>query len=92
MILFLLTKIILADEPVSGFDPTTSEELLAFLKKVCEEQGISLIVSLDQAELAKNFADRIICISQGLVVSDGSPEDLTMEKLRIIYGTDSKQS
>ena len=34
--------IILADEPVRGFDPTTSEGLLALLKKVCEEQSISL--------------------------------------------------
>ena len=82
--------IILADGPVCGFDSTTSEELLALLKKVCEDQKIFLIVSLHQAELAKNFADRIICISQGLVVSDGSPEDITMEKLRIIYGTDYK--
>ena len=83
-------NIILADGPVSGFDPTTSEELLALLKKVCEEQSISLIVSLDQAELAKNFADRIICISQGLVISDGGSEEMTIEKLRLIYGTDYK--
>jgi phosphonate transport system ATP-binding protein len=31
-------NIILADGLVGGFDPTTSEELLALLKKVCEEQ------------------------------------------------------
>jgi len=80
-------NIVLADEPVSSLDPATAEQVIGFLKRICGATGITTIVSMHQVELAKKFADRIIGISGGLVSYDGKPQDLTMEKLRILYGT-----
>jgi len=80
-------KLVLADEPVSSLDPATAEQVISFLKEICVASGITAIVSLHQVELARKFADRLIGISAGQVSFDGKPQDLSMEKLRILYGT-----
>lgn len=79
-------NIVLADEPVASLDPATAEQVIGFLKEICEASGITTIVSLHQVDLARKFADRIIGVSAGQVSFDGKPNDLTMEKLRILYG------
>ncbi|MDJ0615521.1 MAG: phosphonate ABC transporter ATP-binding protein [Calothrix sp. MO_192.B10] len=78
-------KIILADEPVASLDPVTSEEILTLLQEICREDGITVVASLHQVELAMQFADRIIGINSGTVVFDGSPRQLGRDNLREIY-------
>ena len=78
--------LILADEPVSSLDPETAERIIGFLKKICIDDNITAILSLHQVELARKFADRIVGISTGRISFDEHPEDVTMERLRILYG------
>jgi phosphonate transport system ATP-binding protein len=77
--------IILADEPVASLDPATSEKVLELLRQVCEEDGITAIVSLHQLEYAQRFADRIIGLANAHVVFDGTADDLNDDKLAAIY-------
>src|SRR5690606_33541295 len=51
---------ILGDEPVSNLDPATSASVLALLRRINREDGITLILNLHSVELAKAHADRII--------------------------------
>lgn len=78
-------KLILADEPVASLDPETSKRVLSILHRIAREDNISVIVSLHQVELARRFADRVIGLSDGSVVFDGSAEELTERNLRQIY-------
>jgi phosphonate transport system ATP-binding protein len=78
-------SLILADEPVASLDPATSEKVLELLQKVCREDGITAIVSLHQLEYAQRFADRIVGLAGARIVFDGSPEDLTDDRLAVIY-------
>lgn len=76
---------LLADEPVASLDPATADKVLSLLRRVCQEDAITAVVSLHQVELATRFADRIIGLAQGEVVFDGPPSALTTQVLGIIY-------
>lgn len=78
-------ELILADEPVASLDPETSNRVLSILHRITKEDNLSAIVSLHQVELAREFADRIIGLSDGEVVFDGKAHDLTSETLQLIY-------
>lgn len=76
---------ILADEPVASLDPASAVKVLALLRRICEEDGITAIVSLHQLEYAQRFADRIIALSAGAVVFDGSVLELDGAQLARIF-------
>jgi phosphonate transport system ATP-binding protein len=78
--------VLLADEPTSSLDPKTSVEIMELLKRVGQTKQIPVIVNMHDVELAKRFADRIVGMSGGHVVYDGSGEGLTDEVLKSIYG------
>lgn len=78
-------QLILADEPVASLDPETSDRVLSIFHRITKEDRITAIVSLHQVELAKQFGDRVIGLSDGTVVFDGKPTDLTPEALQRIY-------
>ena len=78
--------IILADEPVASLDPAISVKILSLLNDICLEKSITTVVSLHQVELAKKFANRLLGISAGKIVFEGSSDDLSFEVLRDLYG------
>ncbi len=49
------------------------------------EKGISAIISLHQIDFARIYADRIIGLSQGTVVLDGKPADISGDELNQLY-------
>lgn len=78
-------RLILADEPVASLDPTTARRVLALLRRVCVESGITLVASLHQVELALDHADRILGLAHGEIVYDGPASGVTEADLRLIY-------
>ena len=78
--------IILADEPTSSLDPKTSVEIMDILSKFAIERNIPVIVNIHNVELARRFASRIIGMSDGAVVYDGTPQGLTDAYLKQVYG------
>jgi phosphonate transport system ATP-binding protein len=79
-------EIILADEPTSSLDPKTSVEIMDILKRIALERNIPVIVNIHNVELARRFASRVIGMSEGRVVYDGPPQQLTETHLKQIYG------
>ena len=78
-------RLMLADEPVASLDPASSRQVLAQLKRFCHEDGITIVVSLHQVDLACEYADRIIGLSHGHVVFDASPDALTPVQAAALY-------
>ena len=54
------SRVLLADEPVASLDRETSASVLGLLREVSREQGITVLCSLHQPDLAAAFADRVI--------------------------------
>jgi phosphonate transport system ATP-binding protein len=85
-------QILLADEPVASLDPATAERLLALMHQICKSDGLTAIVSLHQLDFARRFADRIIGLSAGAVIFDGSPAQLTDAIAARLYGGAAQQT
>lgn len=70
-------KIIAADEPVSGLDPHTADQVLSDLKALCRDQGVIVIAVMHQGDWAERFADRILGLNNGKLVLDVRGRRLT---------------
>jgi len=78
-------KFMLADEPVASLDPKTSRIVLNYLKKSCKESNIAVLCNLHQIDYALEFAERVVGLSAGRVVYDGSPAGVSGDVIRSIY-------
>ena len=81
-------RVILADEPVASLDPESARHVLATLRSVARNQGIAVLCSLHQVELAREFADRLIGLKAGRVVFDGAPGAIEGRSERALYAQD----
>lgn len=80
-------QLILADEPVSSLDPATSNQIMDLLTEFNEKDGMAVICNLHLPSLAKAYGSRIIVLSKGRIVYDGSPTDLSEDKLNSFYNS-----
>ncbi len=79
-------KIILADEPVSSLDPYLAESIMEMLTSIARKKRITIVVSIHSLEMAKKYAGRIIGLSRGRIVYDGSPKKISRSAAEEIYG------
>ena len=62
-------RVLLADEPTGNLDSTRARELLALLREMVASEGLTVLLVTHDHELASSFADRIIMMKDGRVVS-----------------------
>jgi putative ABC transport system ATP-binding protein len=62
-------RVLLADEPTGNLDSTRARELLALLREMVAREGLTVLLVTHDHELASSFADRIIMMKDGKVVS-----------------------
>ncbi|WP_080843699.1 phosphonate ABC transporter ATP-binding protein [Cytobacillus gottheilii] len=63
-------SIILADEPIASLDPKAGVEVMDLLIEVAKEQGMTLICTLHQLDLAAEYGNRFVGLSSGRLVMD----------------------
>tara|TARA_A100000164_G_scaffold281329_1_gene253736 strand:- start:2598 stop:3443 length:846 start_codon:yes stop_codon:yes gene_type:complete len=68
-------KIVLADEPVASLDPEISGQVMDLLVQCCIEDGLTVLCSLHQVDLALGWADRLIGLRDGKIVLDTPVDD-----------------
>ncbi|GAC1345223.1 MAG: phosphonate ABC transporter ATP-binding protein [Acetobacteraceae bacterium] len=81
-------RLILADEPIASLDPTTARQVLEILAELNRVDGITVVVSLHQVELATAFCRRIVALRAGRIVFDGPVEAVTPGLLARVYEAD----
>jgi polar amino acid transport system ATP-binding protein len=65
--------VMLFDEPTSALDPETIGEVLEVMKELAHE-GMTMIVVTHEMGFAREAADRVVMMDEGLVIEEGTPE------------------
>jgi ABC-type polar amino acid transport system ATPase subunit len=68
-------KVMLFDEPTSALDPETVGEVLGVMKNLAEE-GMTMMVVTHEMGFAREVADRVLFMDDGVVVEQGPPKEL----------------
>ena len=68
-------EVMLFDEPTSALDPEMVGEVLDTMKSLAKE-GMTMVVVTHEMGFAKEVADRVIFMDSGMIVEDGTPEDI----------------
>jgi len=85
-------QIILADEPIASLDPKNTQMVMDTLKRINEDMGITVICNLHDLDIARNYCDRLVGMSEGRVVFDDVPEQLTEDLVQTLYGIETIDS
>ena len=83
-------KLILCDEPIASLDPKASKTIMDHLAQINQSMQITCIVNLHQVDVAMKYSQRILGITAGKLVFDGTPSELTQEKIHEIYQSNAK--
>lgn len=75
------TDLILLDEPTTYLDLAYQLEILELLYRLNREQGCTIVMVLHDLNLAARFADYMIAICAGNIVSSGKPEEVMTEEV-----------
>ncbi|CEI54314.1 methionine ABC transporter ATP-binding protein [Acinetobacter bereziniae] len=65
-------KILLCDEATSALDPQTTKSVLALLKKINQEQGITVVMVTHEMDVIESVCDYVAVMEQGKVIETGS--------------------
>ena len=68
-------QVMLFDEPTSALDPEMVGEVLQVMKQLAKE-GMTMVVVTHEMGFAREVADRVIFMSEGQIVEEGTPEEI----------------
>ncbi|WP_336183207.1 arginine ABC transporter ATP-binding protein ArtR [Bacillus sp. 205(2023)] len=67
-------EIMLFDEPTSALDPEMVKEVLQVMKELVET-GMTMVIVTHEMGFAKEVADRVLFMDEGMIVEDGNPKE-----------------
>ena len=79
------SKIILLDEPFTGVDVKTEDQIMSLLREL-REDGKVMLVSTHNLGSVPEFCDRAILINETILVSGTTQEVFTQENLQLAFG------
>ena len=83
------SRFLLLDEPISALDLSHQHSLLNLLRDLARNQGIGVLCSLHNLNLAAQYADRCLILDRGRLVADGkAAEVFTKETLSNVFDLD----
>lgn len=68
-------KVLLYDEPTSALDPGLVDEVLAVMKEL-DSEGITQVVVTHEMRFARDVAEKIVFLSDGLIVEEAAPGEM----------------
>jgi phosphonate transport system ATP-binding protein len=78
-------RILLADEPVASLDPASAAQIIDLLRRIRDEDGLTVVTALHQVELALDLADRVVGLRSGKVVLDRRTAGMSARDAARIY-------
>ena len=85
-------QVILLDEPTSFLDIKGKIELLTILQALAHKQGLAVIVSLHELDMARTVSDAVVCVSPDAVSAVLTPEQaFARENIQALYSLSDEQ-
>lgn len=78
-------KVILADEPIASLDVIMRAQIMDLIADIAKRDGLTVVMSLHQLDVARKYAGRIIALSNGVVTFDGPPKKLTARIVEKVF-------
>jgi len=77
-VLSMRPEMLLLDEPLANLDPKSRLELIKFLNKLHETQGITIILALNDMDQALALSDHAYVLEKGKIVAEGTPREIAL--------------
>ncbi len=78
-VLMLEPRLILLDEPMAGINPALAQRLLEHIHALREREHVTFFFIEHDMDVVMGESDRVIVMSQGRVIADGSPEQVSRD-------------
>jgi len=78
-------EVIILDEPFANLDPTTQIRLKGIIKKLAEDQQVTVLVSSHDLMHVTEVSDRIVVLNKGEVVKDIVKSEQTLKELEAFF-------
>ncbi len=79
-------RLLLMDEPTAGMAPRERNELIALVKALVVERGVSVLFTEHSMDVVFAFADRIVVMARGRLIADGDAKTIRADPLvRQVY-------
>ena len=75
-VLAMKPKVLILDEPAAGLDPSGRKEILSEIRKLYDEEKMTIILVSHSMEDIANVAERIVVMAEGEVKMDGNPSEI----------------
>ena len=83
-------RVILLDEPTANLDINHQTEILNLIKTLCLENKLTVLVALHDLNLAAQYCDRLVLISNQQVHAEGTPEKvISPANIKEVYGIEN---
>lgn len=85
------TEAILLDEPTANLDINRQVEILDLIKGFCLEGNLTALAAIHDLNLASQYCDRLILVSEGRIYTEGAPREvITARNVKAVYGVDER--
>ena len=82
-VMAMMPSVLILDEPTAGLDPSAHREILDMIREIRDTLGITVIfVSHNMGDIAA-LSDRVLVMSEGSIVMDGTPREVFREAERL---------
>jgi branched-chain amino acid transport system ATP-binding protein len=78
--LALRPKVLLLDEPTAGMNPMESARFTEFVRRVCEEKNLSVLLIEHDMSVVMRVSERITVLDQGEKIAEGGPDDIRTDQ------------
>jgi polar amino acid transport system ATP-binding protein len=69
-------KLMLLDEITSALDPQLVSEVLALVRSLIEDMGMTMIIATHEMSFAREIADKVCFLDAGVILEEGPPEQI----------------
>lgn len=80
-VLVMQPQLLILDEPTAQLDPIAASEFIRMLHRLCEDFGLTILMTEHRTEEAVPLCDRLLVMERGALIADGAPQE-TITALR----------
>ena len=72
-------RLLLLDEPAGGLNPTETQTLMAVIRRLRDESGLTIVVVEHDMELVMGISDRVAVLDHGRKIAEGRPGEIARD-------------